>query len=165
MSSAIYERVSIRRYEDKLVEDEKLVELLRAGMQAPSAANQQPWEFYLVTDKQKLSELSKSHQYAGPVGRAAAAIVVCSRKDGLIFPWYSDIDCAICSENILLRATELGLGSVWLGIAPEKDRMAKLKEILSIPDTLEAFALIAVGYPGESRKQEDRFDESRIHRI
>lgn len=165
MNSTIYERVSIRKYESRPVEDEKLVEILRAGMQAPSAADQQPWEFYLVTDTQKLTELAGISPYAGPVGNAPAAIVVCSRKDGLRFPWYSDIDCAICCENILLRATELGLGTVWLGTAPEKDRMEKVKAILSVPDDLEAFAVIAVGYPAESRKQADRFDESRIHRV
>ena len=61
----ILHRVSIRKYEDRPVEKETILQILRAGMQAPSAGNQQPWEFYVVTDKAKIQMLSKAHQYAG----------------------------------------------------------------------------------------------------
>ena len=61
----IFHRVSIRKYEDKPVEKEKILQILKAGMQAPSACNQQPWEFYVVTDKEKILELSKATPYSG----------------------------------------------------------------------------------------------------
>ena len=61
----IFHRVSIRKYEDKPVEKEKILQILKAGMQAPSACNQQPWEFYVVTDKEKIRELSKATPYSG----------------------------------------------------------------------------------------------------
>ena len=101
---AIFNRVSIRSYEDKPVESEKIEKILRAAMSAPSAVNQQPWEFYIVKDKSTLEKLSKVHQYAGPIAKAPVAIVVCYRKEkGMILPEFSQIDCAIASENILSR--------------------------------------------------------------
>jgi nitroreductase len=73
--NSIFSRVSIRKYQDKPVEKEKIEAILRAAMQAPSAANQQPWEFYVVTNKEKLEALSKVHPYAGMTKNAPAAIV------------------------------------------------------------------------------------------
>ena len=78
---------------------------------------------------------------------------------------YSLSDCSIACENIWLEAGQLGLGTVWLGIAPLKGRMDKVREILGIPEELNAFAIMPVGYPDETRTQQDRYDASRIHRI
>ena len=64
--NSIFHRISVRKYEDRPVEKEKIMEILRAGMQAPSACNQQPWEFYVVTDKEKIQKLSKVTPYTGP---------------------------------------------------------------------------------------------------
>lgn len=164
MSDSIFSRVSIRKYQDRPVEEEKLEKLLRAAMAAPSAGNQQPWEFYIVSDKRKLEMLSKTSPYAGCTKDAQCAIVVCSRKEGLMFPDYAEIDCSIASENIWLEAAELGLGCVWLGIAPLKERMENVKKVLELPDFLEAFAIMPVGYPAEMKDQQDRFDLNRIHR-
>ena len=61
--NSIFHRISVRKYEDRPVEKEKIMEILRAGMQAPSACNQQPWEFYVVTDKEKIQKLSKVTPY------------------------------------------------------------------------------------------------------
>ena len=72
--SSIYQRVSIRKYQDKPVEKEKTLAILRAAMQAPSAGNQQPWEFYVVTDKAKLEALSQVSPYAGMTKDAPVAI-------------------------------------------------------------------------------------------
>ena len=63
--NSIFHRISVRKYEDKPVEKEKIMEILKAGMQAPSACNQQPWEFYVVTDKEKIQKLSKVTPYTG----------------------------------------------------------------------------------------------------
>lgn len=159
----IYSRVSIRKYKDIPVEDEKIKEILKAGMQAPSAGNQQPWEFVVVTNKEKIKELSMSHQYAKCAADAPVVIVPVYRKEGLMFPEYAEIDLSIAQENMWLMTESLGLGGVWMGIAPLKDRMDKVREILDLPDHLEAFSLFPLGYPAEERKQQDRFDESRIH--
>ena len=93
----IYTRVSIRKYQDKTVESEKTEAILRAAMQAPSAANQQPWEFYVVTDKAKLESLSKASPYAGMTKDAPVAIVSAYRKDCAI-PQYAEIDLSIAMD-------------------------------------------------------------------
>lgn len=95
----IYSRVSIRKYQDKPVEKEKTEAILKAAMQAPSAANQQPWEFYVVSNKEKLEALSKVSPYAGMTKNAPAAIVSVYRKDCAI-PQYAEIDLSIAMENL-----------------------------------------------------------------
>lgn len=158
----IFERVSIRRYEDRPVEEEKLIELLRAAMAAPSAGNQQPWEFYIVTDRTMLEKLASASPYAGCAASAPAAIVSAYRTDSRLLD-YAQIDMSIAMENLWLAAADLGLGGVWLGIAPIEERMRVVEEIVSIPAGQRAFAVFALGYPAESRKQQERFDPDRIH--
>ena len=159
---AIFERVSIRRFTEQPVEEEKLLAILRAAMAAPSAGNQQPWEFYVIRDRAKLEALSQVTPYSGCTKRATVAIVSAYREK-LWAPSYAQIDMSIAMENLWLACGEQGLGGVWLGIAPIEDRMKAVEEIVGIPEGLHAFAIFPLGYPAESRKQQDRFDESRIH--
>ncbi len=161
--NSIFHRVSIRKYKVRPVEREKIMQVLKAGMQAPSAGNQQPWEFYVVTDRDKIRELSKTSPYAGCAELAPVVIVPVYRKEGIIFPIYAQIDMAIAQENIWLEADALGLGGVWLGIAPLNERMDAVGKILDLPTDKAAYSLFPMGYPAESRIQQDRFDESRIH--
>ena len=160
--SVIYERVSIRKYEDHPVEDDKITAILKAAMQAPSACNQQPWEFFVVTDKDMLKELSEVSRYSYMTKDAPVAIVSAYRKECEV-PEYAQIDLSIAMENLWLETTNQGLGGVWLGIAPNEERMKKVEKIVNIPDGLRAFAIFPLGYPAQSKKQEDRFDSNRIH--
>ena len=162
--NSMYHRISVRKYQDKPVEREKIEAMLRAAMQAPSAANQQPWEFYVVTNKEKLKALSGVSPYAGMTKNAPAAIVSVYRKDCAI-PAYAQIDLSIAMENLWLETDAQGLGGVWLGIAPQEERMKAVEEILDLPDTVRAFAIFPYGYPAEERKQQDRFDPERIHYV
>lgn len=162
--SHIFHRVSIRKYQDKPVEKEKTEAILRAAMQAPSAGNQQPWEFYVVTRKDLLESLSKVSPYAGMVKDAPAAIVSAYRLNCWM-PEYAQIDLSIAMENLWLETDAQGLGGVWLGIAPLEERMKAVEELLDMPDTLRAFAIFPYGYPAEERIQQDRFDCNRIHVI
>lgn len=161
---SIFHRASIRQYKDTEVEKEKVEQLLRAAMAAPSACNQQPWEYYVVTKKEKLEELSESSPYAGCTKNAPLAFVACSRKD-CIAPEYAPIDLSASVENLLLEADAQGLGAVWLGIAPVPERMERVAEILKLPDTLTAFAIIPCGYPGEEKMQQGRYQTERVHYI
>ena len=160
--NAIFERISVRRFDEREVEPEMIDAILRAGMSAPSGGNQRPWEFYVVTDPKKLEALSSASQYATPVKKAPVAIVAAYRKD-LWMPVYADIDMSIAMENLWLETTAQGLGGVWLGIAPLEDRMEYVEKIVGIPENQRAFALFPLGYPDENRPQQDRFDENRIH--
>lgn len=161
----IFERVSIRKYEDKPVEKEKIEKVLKAAMAAPSAGNQQPWEFYVVTDKDKIKALSACSPYSGCAANAPVILVPCYRTEGLMFPEFDKIDLAIATENALLEITSQGLGGVLLAVAPIEDRIEKVSKVLKTPDNLIPFALVPFGYPAEGRPQQDRYDENRIHHI
>ena len=158
----IYNRVSIRKYQDRPVEKEKTMAILRAAMQAPSAANQQPWEFFVVTNRTKLEALSQVTPYTRFTKDAPVAIVAAYRKECSSLD-FAPIDMSIAMENLWLETTTQGLGGVWMGIAPREEWMQAVEEIVGMPDTLRAFAIFPYGYPAEDKVQEDRFDESRIH--
>lgn len=158
----IFHRVSIRKYQDKPVEPEKIEQLLRAAMAAPSAGNQQPWEFYVVTNRTVIEQLARTTRYSGCAANAPVVIVPVYRED-VIFPMYAQIDLSIACENLWLETDSLGLGGVWLGIAPLEDRMKTVENILGLPEDRQAFALFALGYPAESRPQQDRYDAAKVH--
>lgn len=162
--NAIFHRVSVRKYQEKSIEKEKITRMLQAAMAAPSACNQQPWEYYVVTNKEKIKELSLTSPYAGCAADAPLVFVACYRdSEGIVAPSYREIDLSASVENLLLEADELGLGAVWIGIAPQEERMADVRSVMDLPERLHAFALIACGYPKEERVQQDRFDQNRIH--
>jgi len=161
--NAIFHRTSVRKYKDREVEPAKLELILRAAMAAPSAGNQQPWEFYVVTGKAR-AELAACSPYAGCAKNAPVVIAACYRKN-IPMPEYAEIDLSASLENLLIEADDLGLGAVWLGIAPLRERMDAVGRVIGLPEGLEAFALVALGYPAEDAKQEFRFDPGRIHYI
>ena len=160
----IFHRTSIRKYQDKPVEDEKIEKMLQAAMAAPSAGNQQPWEFYVVKDKTILKELSQTSPYATCAASAPLAFVACYRIN-CTMPEYAQIDMSASVENLLLEADALELGAVWLGIAPLNERMEAVRNVLDIPEDLDAFAIIPCGYPESIHPQQDRFDKQRIHYV
>lgn len=162
---AIFTRTSVRSYEEKAVEPEKIDKILRAAMAAPSAMNQRPWEFYVVTDKKALQELSKVSPYAGMVDKAPVALVLCNRRENLPVPELINVDMAIATENVLLEIEAQGLGGVMLGIAPFADRMEKIARILDLPLELEAFTIVPFGYPAKRNPQQDRYEEDRVHYV
>ena len=131
---SIFHRISVRRYEDKQVEKEKLMQILRAGMQAPSACNQQPWEFYVVTNPEKIKALSKATPYAGCAANAPVVIVPVYRKEGLIAPDFAQIDLSIAQENMWLETDAQGLGGVWIGIAPMEEQMEEVHKLLEMSE-------------------------------
>lgn len=160
----IFHRTSIRRYMDTPVEAAKVEKMLRAAMAAPSAGNQQPWEFYVVTNKEVLAQLAASSPYAGCTAAAPMAFVACYQNN-CAMPEYAEIDISAAVENLLLEADSLELGGVWLGIAPLKERMDAVKEILALPDYLSAFAIIPCGYPVNVGPQQNRYEETRVHYV
>ena len=163
--NAIFTRTSTRQFEDREVPNGLIVKILRAAMAAPSAVNQQPWEFYVTADKEIIKKLSEVTPYASPAKNAPAVIVPCYRTNDLSAPSMAEIDMAMASENILLEAEELGLGAVMLGIAPVEARMKAVGEILKLPENFRAFTIIPVGWPKNKRVQEDRYEPSKIHII
>ena len=163
MMNPIFNRASVRSFDGRKVEAEKVELLMKAAMAAPSACNQQPWEFVVVTEPAILEALSKCSPYAGCIGRAPLGIAVCMRTEGLRAPDYAQIDASAATENLLLEAVELGLGAVWLGIAPGPERMEAVRRVIGAPETIQPFCLVACGYPDKSPAPADRFEPSRVH--
>lgn len=165
MIEAIAKRASVRKYTDEPVTDDEIRAMLRAAMAAPSGGNQQPWEFYVVRDVDMLAQLAEVTQYSKPAAGAACAIVPCMRTEGLRFPELAVQDVSAAVENMLLEAVDLGLGTVWMGIAPGVEDMVAVATIVGAPADLEPFAIIACGHPeAESTpKGVDRYDEERVH--
>ncbi|GAB6110202.1 nitroreductase family protein [Fusibacter bizertensis] len=162
--NAIFNRRSIRKFKDQSVEPEKIEKLLRAAMQAPSAANQQPWEFIVVQDKAALEALSQISPYSKPVANSGATFVLVANEKALLVPtaWQQDMSAA--AENILLEATELGLGSVWFGVATSEEVMETLSKLYALPSYIKPFAMIAVGYPeGQGNVFVDRYKAEKVH--
>ncbi len=156
-------RRSIRNFTDKKVEEEKVLKLLKAGMQAPSACNQQPWEFVVVRDVERKNELSKLSPNAKPILSANCLIVLLNRKDDLQREGMVDQDMGACTQNILLEVVEQGLGAVWIGVKSISERMEFVAKTLELPSNIEVFGIIAIGYSEEENKFIDRFNENKIH--
>ena len=160
----IYKRRSIRHYLDKKVEKDMIINLLKAATAAPTAANCQPWEFIVVDDDEKLSELRDKLIFARY--NAPVAIVVCGNMK-LAFKGPSQEmwvqDCSAAIENILIAATSMGLGSVWIGIYPLESNIRPLKKILNIPGYVTPLGIVYVGYPAEEKEARTRFNEKRVY--
>lgn len=157
-------RRSIRAYTAEPVSDEHVERLLRAAMAAPSAGNQQPWQFVLVTDAATRALIPTVHPYAAMVERAPLVIVVCGADAETRWPQYWAQDCAAATENILIEAVLLGLGAVWLGVYPLEERVAGLRRLLAMPDDVTPFAVVPVGHPADRKEPADRYRPERVHR-
>ena len=161
----ILHRRSIRKYTDQPVEPEKLDLLLKAAMAAPSAMNCRPWEFIVVTDPEKLAQFRKRLIFGDR--NAPAAIVVCGNPGLSSNPaanmfWVQD--CSAATENILIAAVGLGLGTVWIGVHPVAGFVRTVRKIMSIPKKVTPLCIIYVGYPESEKPARTQYDEQRVHR-
>ncbi len=154
---SIYERTSVREYTPEPVSGEILLELVRAGMAAPTAMNRQPWEFIIIQDREVLDILS---EIKPPLGKAPAAIVVLGNIS-ISNSWM--LDCSAATENILIAATSFGLGTVWTGAYGNANFEALLKETLNLPDGIMPLSVIAVGYAEGTPTPKDKFVEHKVH--
>jgi len=160
----IFRRRSIRRYQAKPVERDKLEHLLRAAMAAPSACNSQPWEFIVVTEAEVLDRLRDKLRFARY--NAPAAIVVLGNiqvASNSAAKRYWIQDCCAAIENILLAATGLDLGSVWIGVHPLRSIERPVRQILSIPEEVTPLGIVYVGYPDEDKAPQTKYDDRRVY--
>eukprot|EP00831_Metopus_contortus_P033991 TRINITY_DN27170_c0_g1_i2.p1 TRINITY_DN27170_c0_g1~~TRINITY_DN27170_c0_g1_i2.p1 ORF type:complete len:216 (-),score=13.54 TRINITY_DN27170_c0_g1_i2:166-813(-) len=140
--NAILNRKSIRKFKDVKVSDKIVEELLRAAMQAPSAGNEQPWEFIVLRNKEIMTKITEVHPYSKMLLNTDVAIIVCGDQSKEKFKGYWVQDCSAATENILLAAEEKGLGAVWLGVHPIDDRITGLKKLLDLPDGVIPLSII-----------------------
>ena len=161
----ILKRRSIRKFLDKSINQKQIKKLLEAAMAAPSAINRQPWEFYVIKDKQTQSKIKQVAHYYNY--NSSLLIVVAGNKHYFI-PGAKELwveDCSAATENILLAATEMGLGSVWCGIYPKQERIDAVAKILNTPKKIIPFSLIHIGYPDEVKESRTQYNLKKIHQI
>lgn len=159
----IFKRRSIRRYKNKEVDKETLEILMKAGMAAPTACNNQPWEFVAIREKATMDKLRENLVMAKY--NAPAAIVVCGNmnlaRGGMKHHW--DQDCSAALENILLAATALGLGSIWIGVYPLENFVNSIRQALKLPDYVVPLGIAYIGYGDEEKEARTQYNEKRIY--
>ena len=159
-------RTSIRAYQDKPIEDQKIEKILRAAMAAPSAGNKQPWRYIVIKEKKTLEIISENFNTMKMVKDAPLAVVVCGDMNDT-FPsdgrdyWVEDASAA--TENLLLAAHAMGLGAVWCGIYPMQERVKYLKELLGMPENIIPLNVVPIGYPAEDPAPKDKWKPENIH--
>lgn len=159
----ILTRRSIRKYTNQEITQEQIQLLLKAAMYAPSASNQQPWHFVVITDREALSTIKEVHPYAKMLDEAKLALLVCGDINLELSKDYWVVDCSAATQNILLAAHSLGLGAVWLGIHPRVERKNEIRKIFQLPHHIEPMSLISIGYPAEEKEMPERFKPERVH--
>ena len=157
-------RRSVRAYTDEPVSEDRLRKILAAGMQAPSANNRQPWHFVVVRQRERLDALAGVLPFGKMLAQAPLGIVVCADAGVQPIAGYWTQDCAAATQNILLACHALGLGAVWIGVYPREERVAALRELLSLPAAVTPLCAIAAGRPAERVGPVDRFRPERIHK-
>ncbi len=160
---AIKTRRSIRRFLDKTISSEFIRQLLEAAMFAPSAGNEQPWQFVVLDDRKLLDGIPRICATASMCRQSPLSILVCGDASLEKYPGFWVQDCSAAIENMLLAAHDLGLGAVWAGIYPLRDRISAFKTYLALPDEITPLALVVLGYPNEVPSIPQRYRENRIH--
>jgi len=160
---AILTRRSIRKYTAQPVPDAVVTDLLKAAMSAPSASNQQPWQFVVINDRQVLDEIPDIHAHSKMLKEAALAVLVCGDQRLEKSKGFWVQDCSAATQNLLLAAHATGLGAVWLGIYPREERVADFQKKFGLPEGVIPLALISIGYPAEEKPPSNRYDPARVH--
>ncbi|ASB50997.1 nitroreductase family protein [Alkalitalea saponilacus] len=164
--ATIYNRKSVRNFTNQQITKAQLTELVRSGMAAPTAVDKRPWAFVAIDDRQTLDKLAEVLPYARMLKQATGAIMVGGDLDKAlsgIEQAYWVQDCSAATQNILLAAESMGLGAVWTGVHPVKEREETVKQILGLPENIVPLNVIAIGYPTGIDKHKDKWDESILH--
>jgi nitroreductase len=160
---ALLTRRAVREFTPQPVSAGQVEQILRAAMYAPSACNQQPWHFIVVDSREQLDALADLHPYAQMLRQAPLAIIVCADLTLETCPGNWVIDCSAAMENLLLAAHALGLGSVWVGVYPNEERVKGISAFLRLPGYAAPLCLAAIGYPAGPLPKVERFKPERIH--
>ncbi len=163
---AVQTRRSVRKYEKREINDEIVKTLLSAAMSAPSAANQQPWEFIVIKDRDMLDGIPAFSPFAKMAAHATLGILICGDTRNLIAPGFWVQDCSAATQNLLIAAHALGLGAVWTGVYPTDlmdGRVTGFVKHCQLPEGVVPLAFVVLGYPAETPPKQNRFNPYRIH--
>jgi nitroreductase len=155
--TALKERRSVRRYQDKMIPQSIIRDIIDCGRLAATANNRQPWEFIVVTDKQVLKEISSYATYGKFIAQAAACILVLGLRD------YRFIveDCSAATQNIMVAAKAHGIGSCW--VAGYGKDYSDIERLLGVPSEYVTVALVPIGYPADDPQIDKRSIDDVLH--
>jgi nitroreductase len=160
MIDLIKSRRSIRQYTNQPVTDEQVRLLLEAAMAAPSGSALDPWHFIVVRNAETRAKLAATHTFSDMCTRAPIVVAICG-DEKISHHWIAD--SAAATENLLLAATSLGLGAVWVGIYPRAERESYVRQVLGVPDNVRILCLVPVGHPAEEKPPRTRYNPQRVH--
>jgi nitroreductase len=162
----IFARRSVRKFQKKEVPDNLVTDLLEAGMAAPSACAKDPWQFIVVRDAATRARLTEALPNGQMLKESPVGIVVCGDLGRAHDKQLSYLlqDCSAAIENLLLAASMLGLGAVWLGVHPREERIAHVRKMFNLPESIVPVAAIAVGWPAQSPEARTRHTASAVHK-
>lgn len=155
---AIRSRRSVRKYKSQTVPREYIEKIIDAARLAPSARNIQPWCFVVITDYNMRSKIADLTDYGKFIKEAAVCIAVLCEDT----KYYLEDGCA-ATENILLAATALGLGSCWVA-GDKKPYAPKIVELIGAPKNYKLVSLIALGYPADDKPRPPKKDLESVLR-
>lgn len=159
MIDTILNRRSVRNFKNEKVEKEKIDLILKAGINAPSCLNLQDWRFIVVDDTRLLNQMADINGPAAtPLRGASFAVLVVGDLDKSYEKAkdYWIIDCALAAENMIIAASALGVGSVFLGTYPQEERVEGQRKLFNMPNSLVPHSIIAFGYEDPSFKRRDK---------
>jgi nitroreductase len=161
---AIFARRSLRKFQDRPVEPEKIELLLKAAMAAPSARNSKPWEFVVVTEPSMLEKVRSAMTFGK--FNAPVAIIVCGNLSIVRRPLSGQFwvqDCSAATQNILVAAVSLGLGTVWCGVHSIHVFTKRISKVLGLPEHVKPLNVIYVGYPDQDKPARTQYNAGRVH--
>jgi len=165
----IYQRRSIRSYTDEAVSRDVILEIVKAGMSAPSAIKVKPWHITVIESAElrgKIADTSERHRGCCRMAPYVLLVSGDSRRytgeRAKVVEDFMPQDCSAMVQNILLAATAFGLGSLWMGVYPYEQYMQQLRDLLELPQELQPFALIAIGHSGEQKEARTQFEEQQV---
>ena len=166
MLKEIWERASVRRYKPDPVPADALQEILRAAMHAPTANNARPWHIVVVTDPTAREKLGKVHQWAAFCAESPVVLAFCGDPAKSEHWWIED--CSAATENAMIQAAALGLGTCWVGIrgSDERgyDREDTVRKVLGIPDAIRVLCLFSLGFPAGTGNNQGPGPMDHVHR-
>ena len=160
---ALLTRRSIRKYKPTVVPKNLIEEAIKAAMFAPSARNQQPWEFIIIDKRELLNEIPKFSPHAAMAKDAPVGVLICFNKSYEVAEGFFPQDLGAATQNMLLSLHAAGLGAVWTGVYPREDRVDGFVKMLALPKNIVPFAFVVIGYPEKEPEAVDRFKKERIH--
>lgn len=165
LKEALLKRRSVRKFTNEPVTDEEIDIILHMATCGPSAMNKKPWEFYVISDREKLEKLRNAGPYKGyesPIAMVVAGNLQNALPSEMSEYWVQD--CSAATENILLTAVDLGLGAVWCGVHPIKSTVKKVQEVLELPKHIVPLNIIYIGHSALEVESRDQYEEEKVHK-